>query len=93
MEAYSGVVLAKVGAEGVYGAALLDRGWGIAVKVEDGHTWAAAVALIAILRGLKLLPDPFVALAGYAQPPVRNIRGLSVGHHRACGDITFVGAD
>jgi L-asparaginase II len=50
MQAYPGRVLAKVGAEGVYGAALLDRQLGIAFKVEDGGNAAAMPALVAILQ-------------------------------------------
>ncbi|HEX9581049.1 MAG TPA: asparaginase [Gemmatimonadales bacterium] len=89
MRAYPGKLLAKVGAEGVYGAALLDRGIGVAVKVEDGHTWAAVVALIAVLDALELEPAPSRALAAFAGPPILNTRGVKVGHLRSCGGVTF----
>ncbi|HXV86487.1 MAG TPA: asparaginase [Gemmatimonadales bacterium] len=87
MSAYQGRVLAKVGAEGVYGAALPDRGLGIAVKVESGHTWAAVVALIAVLDALELEPRPSAALLTYAAPGVFNTRGLQVGSLRASGGL------
>lgn len=90
MRTYPGNLLAKVGAEGVYGAALLDRGLGIAVKVEDGHTWAAVVALIVVLGALDLEPAPAVALAAFASPPLLNTRGATAGHLRAVGGVSFV---
>lgn len=83
-------VLAKVGAEGVYGAALLDRGWGIAIKVEDGNTRAAGVCLLAVLDALGVKPSARTALPRYAEPPINNTRGDVVGALRAHGDLTFV---
>jgi L-asparaginase II len=56
-----GRILAKVGAEGVYGAAMVLPGLagkeapevlGVALKVEDGALRAAEVALLAIVRAL-----------------------------------------
>ena len=44
-----GAVLAKTGAEGVFVAALRDRGLGLALKVEDGALRAAGVALATLL--------------------------------------------
>lgn len=90
MQAYPGRVLAKVGAAGVYGAALLDRGLGIALKVEDGDTWAAVLALWAVLDQLRLDPPPSTALPQFAALPVRNTRGETVGSLQAAGKLTFV---
>jgi len=60
-----GRIVAKVGAEGVYGAAIVrpapdgegasEEVLGIALKVEDGAPRAAEVALMAILNGLGAL--------------------------------------
>ena len=90
MRAYPGRVLAKVGAEGVYGAALPERRLGIGLKVEDGHTWAAVVALWAVLEQLGLDPPPRVTEPMFAEVPVRNTRGEAVGSLRASGKLTFV---
>jgi L-asparaginase II len=57
MEATRGTVLAKVGAEGVYGAASRDGRLGIALKVEDGARRASEVALIRVLALLELLDE------------------------------------
>ncbi|MBI4503079.1 MAG: asparaginase [Gemmatimonadetes bacterium] len=89
MAAYPGRVLAKVGAEGVYGAALLEQGLGIAIKVEDGDSWASAVALIAVLDALKLDPSPRSTLSDFAELPIRNTRGETTGAIRATGSLTF----
>lgn len=90
MRAYPGQVLAKVGAEGVYGAALLKQGLGVGLKVEDGHNWAAVVALWAVLGTLDLDPDPAAALPRFAEIPMRNTRGDPVGSLTAAGELTFV---
>ena len=90
MEAYPGTVLAKVGAEGVYGAGLPRRRLGIALKVEDGHAWAAVAALLAVLDRLDLMPRPSELLATFAARSIRNTRGEVVGELRADGALTFV---
>ena len=45
MRAYPGNVLAKVGAAGVYAAAICERGLGVCLKVEDGHSGAATARI------------------------------------------------
>ncbi len=75
-----GRVVVKVGAEGVYCAAIPEQGLGVALKVEDGATRAAEPALIAVLRALDALPEEAVAqLEDAAEPVVRNTRGDAVG--------------
>lgn len=90
MEAYGGRVLAKVGAAGVYLAALMDRGLGIALKVEDGDGRAAVVALMAVLATLDLAPSPAERLPSYAALPLLNTRHERVGELRATGAPAFV---
>lgn len=89
MEAYPEQVLAKVGADGVYGAALLDRRLGVAVKVEDGHARAAMVALVAVLQQLGLDPEPEKVLHRFAAFPLTNTRDERVGILRAAGELAF----
>jgi L-asparaginase II len=57
LEATGGRVLAKVGAEAVYGAVDLSTGTGLALKVLDGAPRARAAALLAALRSLDWLDD------------------------------------
>jgi L-asparaginase II len=92
--AWPGGVVAKVGAEGVYSAALLEPGLGIALKVEDGDMRAAPPALLAVLRQLVgraagRNDDPLASLAGRAELPTRNTRGVVTGVLRAAGQLRF----
>ena len=80
LEETDGAVLAKVGAEGVHSVALLDRGLGLAVKVEDGSARAQYPAVLRLLQRLGALPDVLPPrLAEIARRPVRNTRGERVG--------------
>lgn len=80
MEACRGRVLCKIGAEGVHTLALVDRGIGIAIKVEDGAPRAQYPAVLGLLAALGELPDPLPdSLREFASKPVRNTRGESVG--------------
>jgi L-asparaginase II len=87
MQAYPGEIVAKVGADGVYGVALPTRGLGLALKVEDGDNGAAMVALVAVLAQLGLTPDPRERLERFAGFPVLNTRGEHVGTIRARGAL------
>src|SRR5207249_3056680 len=58
MRAHPGRVVAKVGAEGVYSAALIREGLGVTLKVEDGHSLASALAIASVLAELGLKPQP-----------------------------------
>jgi len=79
-----GRIVAKVGAEGVYCAAVPGAELGIALKVEDGAWRAAEPALLAVLRALTLISDDEVAeLDRFAEPVVTNTRGERVGGLRA----------
>jgi L-asparaginase II len=79
-EETDGRVLAKVGAEGVHSVALLDRGVGVAVKVEDGSVRAQYPAVLRVLQLLDALPAQLPPrLADFLVKPVRNTRGEVVG--------------
>jgi L-asparaginase II len=78
-----GRVLSKSGAEACYGLALVDRGWGLAVKIEDGGARAVSVAVAEALRQLDALSRSDVeALGSHARPLVRNFRDEIVGEAR-----------
>lgn len=83
MEVTAGRVLAKVGAEGVYGAASREGGIGIALKARDGARRGAEVALVGVLEALDLLrPGEAEALEAWGRPAIRNTRGERVGEVR-----------
>jgi L-asparaginase II len=96
MAAAPGEILAKVGAEGVYGAALPGLGLGLALKVEDGDWASTPVALMAVLIQLLSRLDPsrldrlgLARLAAWVEPPILNTRGVPVGVRRAAGALAF----
>ena len=70
MAAAEGLVV-KGGAEGLLCAAVLPRSLGVAVKVRDGSSRAAAPALIRVLENVGVLDEAGVsAVAAFARPPV-----------------------
>lgn len=80
VEETSGRVIAKIGAEGVHSAALLEQGVGVVVKVEDGAPRAQFPALLRLLQLQGALPDPLPQrLQDFARTKVRNTRGEVVG--------------
>ena len=83
MRAHPGRVIVKVGAEGVYSGLLVREGWGVALKVEDGHTTAAELAITAVLSQLGLRPQP----PQLESRPVTNSRGQTVGSVRVSGEV------
>jgi len=88
MERTGARAFVKLGAEGVYGAGVPDRGLGIAIKVTDGARRAVEVALVHVLHGMEVLDtDDLEALARWARPQVRNTRGEVVGAIRPAFEL------
>lgn len=82
MEAAPRAATLKTGAEGVYCAALPTKGIGIALKIDDGATRAAEVAIAALLA--RFLPEAHAeAVRPYATRTVRNWTGTETGVIRA----------
>lgn len=84
MEAFGGRLMQKGGAEGVQCGAIRDRGWGYALKIDDG-SMAASQVLVASLLLRFAEPDDVQRslLEGFARQPIRNVRGVAVGALRA----------
>ncbi|GAP37487.1 asparaginase [Piscinibacter sakaiensis] len=88
MEALGERVFCKVGAEGVYTAALPELGLGVAVKVDDGQARAAEVVMATLVGALLPLDAPARAVVdGLAAPVLRNWNGLEVGRLRAAAPL------
>lgn len=88
MEATGGNLLAKGGAEGVFCAADPQRGWGLALKIEDGRKRAVGPATIGLLSRIGLLNEEQLhALDDHAVGAVTNTRGEIVGEVRAVYNI------
>jgi L-asparaginase II len=83
IEETDGRVVAKIGAEGVHSAAVLDQGVGVAVKVEDGAQRAQFPAIVRLLQLLDALPAELpTRLQEFLGRQLRNTRGEVVGEIR-----------
>jgi L-asparaginase II len=83
LEAAGDKVLVKGGAEGVYVAALLELGLGIAIKVDDGAKRASETVMAYLLRRFEVLDDETMESLGDLQEPrVLNFEGREVGRIR-----------
>jgi L-asparaginase II len=76
-------IVVKTGAEAVFCLALRERGWGVAIKIEDGNGRALPVIVASVLQQLGLwdatTTDQFLT----RQPPhLRNNAGTIVGELR-----------
>ena len=76
--------LVKSGADGVYTAALQEKGLGVALKIDDGNGKAAEVALLEVLRQLNgLHGDELTRLEAHYRIPISNSRDVVTGYLRA----------
>ncbi|MDA0997479.1 MAG: asparaginase, partial [Proteobacteria bacterium] len=83
MQALGGRVASKSGAEGVHIAMLIDKGLGIALKVEDGTKRAADTAMAAMFEHLGVLDDKSrKALKDFIRPAIVNAAGDPAGEVR-----------
>jgi L-asparaginase II len=96
MAALAGGLIAKIGAEGVYSAALPNLGVGISLKAEDGDMRSAPIALVAVLEQvLKHFADLHAVESlrrtnHHASVPIRNTRGIVTGALSAAGGLRFL---
>lgn len=89
MEAGKGRVFAKVGAEGVYCAAIPELGLGIALKCDDGAARAAEAAVCTLLAKQLKADDPLrQTLSDMATVTMKNWNGIEVGTVRPAGAIS-----
>lgn len=79
MEAFGGRLMLKIGAEGVFCGAVRDKGWGFALKCDDGNM-AAATAMIAhvLMRFIALSEGEKRYLNAFDRTVIKNWRGFEV---------------
>ncbi|WP_025899948.1 asparaginase [Sneathiella glossodoripedis] len=84
-----GAVIAKVGAEGVYLAALPTLGYGVALKTVDGTTRGAEVALGFILEKLGLMSSRMhEEMDSFVLPVLKNWNEYEVGKIRIGAQVS-----
>ena len=93
MAQFGARVFCKVGAEGVYCAALPELGLGLALKMDDGNTARAAeVAVVALIESLLALDDADGAfVAALRDVELRNWNGRRVGRLAAAPELARSG--
>ncbi len=80
--------MVKIGAEGVFCACLPEQKLGVALKISDGASRAAEVAVAAILHKLGALTDADMKdLSMWTRPKVTNRAGLEVGEVRPASTV------
>lgn len=78
--ASKGNILSKGGAEALHCAAVLDKSWGLAVKIMDGSQRAIAPASIEVYRQLGILKKSHLKKLGqFVSPPIYNHNKVKVG--------------
>jgi len=85
MERLGERVFCKVGAEGVYCAALPEQGLGVAIKMDDGNNARACEVVMAqlIARLVRLDEDERSFIRSLAEPRLSNWNGIEVGRLQA----------
>ena len=83
MEAFGGRVMQKGGADAVQCGAIRDKGWGYALKIDDGNMQASQT-LVANLLLRYADPDATqrAVLETFARSVVQNARGIETGEMR-----------
>lgn len=77
-------IIAKAGGEALSCAGILNKGWGIAVKIADGSRRAIAPATIEVLKQLGLLSgQKLKATKNFYHPEIFNFRKDKVGYIKA----------
>lgn len=82
MRAMGGRVAIKTGAEAVFVAILPEQKLGVALKIVDGGTRAAELAVAALLVRLGVLAADHPATRRFLDAPQHNWRGIEVGQLR-----------
>ena len=83
MRAMKGRAVVKTGAEAVFVAMLPEKGFGIALKIDDGATRGSEAAIAALLARHGVLQRSDPVFKRLADAPLVNRRGIVHGHLRA----------
>lgn len=89
MRAFGGRVMQKGGAEGVQCGAIRDKGWGYALKIDDGNM---AASQLSVANLLLRFAEPDAAqravLERFAGQTIHNVRKFDVGTLRPTAVLT-----
>ena len=85
-----GGLVVKTGAEGAFTAILPDKGIGIALKIDDGETRAAEIAMTSILVALGALDSNDPRVLKWLRMPLNNRNGITCGQTTATDLLTSI---
>jgi L-asparaginase II len=93
MERLGEKVFCKVGAEGVFCAALPERGLGVAIKIDDGNnSRACEVVMAAVIEALVSLTDAQASfMRTLSDTRIKNWNGIEVGRLQATPELRAIG--
>jgi L-asparaginase II len=81
MDSLKGKLICKGGAEALHCTGLLEKGWGITVRITDGGSRAVPPVVIETLRQLKILsPEKIIKIEKFAYPSIKNWRKIKIGN-------------
>ncbi len=79
-----GKIIAKEGNEGIFCLGVPEKGWGVAVKIDDGSTRAVAPVVMEVLRQLDLLSaEEQKGFGDHLEPKIINHRKENIGSIKA----------
>lgn len=88
MEAFGGRLMQKGGAEGVQCGAIRDKGWGYALKCDDGNMAASVTMIAEVLSALASPTDEQRSvLSKFSTQIIHNVRNFDVGEMRASDEL------
>ena len=91
MSAAPGKIVAKSGAEAVYGFAIPELGWGMSVKTADGGSRATNAAVLGVLRQLHILNEKeWETLLPYEVRTLRNHRNDIIGEIKPAVELIWL---
>ena len=83
MTAFGGRLMLKIGAEGVFCGAVIDKGLGFALKIDDGSMPAAETAIASLILAIAEPNEAErAALEKWSQKTITNWRGIDTGETR-----------
>lgn len=88
MEAFGGRLMQKGGADGVQCGAIRNKGWGYALKCDDGNM-AASVTMVAELLSVLASPNDLqrAVLSRFTRQTIHNVRRFEVGEMRSSEEL------
>ncbi len=91
MQAHTGRLFAKNGAEGAFCVGLADKGIGFALKIDDGNERAYHTSVTSCLRQFGVMPDEGSKMK--PEKDVKNNKGDIVGQFRPGFELTRTGGE